>query len=50
MIGTGFYVEKTIKDAGVFYEDKVKELQVSLGELEKIVQGKSENLRAVEDG
>jgi hypothetical protein len=50
LLGTGFYVEKTVKEAGVFYEGKVKELQVSLSELEKIVQGKSENLRAVEDG
>lgn len=49
-VGTGFYVEKSVKDAGVFYEGKVKELGVSLGELEKIVQAKSENLRAVEDG
>ncbi|KAF2428631.1 Prefoldin alpha subunit [Tothia fuscella] len=48
-VGTGFYVEKSVKEATTFYEGKVKELQVSLGELEKIVQGKSDNLRVVED-
>jgi len=49
-VGTGFFIEKSVKEARVFYEGKVKELQISLGELEKIVQGKSENLRVVEDG
>jgi len=48
-VGTGFYVEKSTKDATKFYEAKVKELEVNLKDLESIVQGKSNNLRVVED-
>lgn len=33
-----------------FYEDKVKGLDSNLLDLEKIVQGKSSSLNAVEDG
>jgi len=49
-VGTGFYVEKGRDEAKVFYEGKVEELGGSLGELEKIVGGKGENLRVVEEG
>ena len=65
-VGTGFYVEKvgefylfagcktdseqSTKDASKFYEAKVEELGASLKDLEAIVQGKSNNLRVVEDG
>ncbi|KAE8453734.1 hypothetical protein EG329_009245 [Mollisiaceae sp. DMI_Dod_QoI] len=49
-VGTGFYVEKSTKDATKFYEAKVKELETNLKDLESIVQGKSNNLRVVEDG
>jgi prefoldin alpha subunit len=65
-VGTGFYVEKvgefylfaecetdswqSTKDATKFYEAKVEELGASLKDLEAIVQGKSNNLRVVEDG
>lgn len=33
-----------------FYEDKINELGANLKDLESIVQGKSNNLRVVEDG
>ena len=49
-VGTGFFVEKSTDDAVRFYEGKVGELGKSLGELEKVVQGKNENLRIVEEG
>ncbi|KAI9756269.1 MAG: hypothetical protein M4579_003936 [Chaenotheca gracillima] len=49
-VGTGFYVEKTAKDAEKFYNAKVEELGKSLKELENIVQSKSGNMRAIEDG
>ncbi|KAH8598766.1 Prefoldin [Bisporella sp. PMI_857] len=48
-VGTGFYVEKSTKDATKFYEAKVEELGVNLKDLESIVQGKSNNLRVVEE-
>jgi len=49
-VGTGFYVEKTRQKANIFYEGKVKELGQNLDELERIVEGKAENLRMVEEG
>ncbi|PGH12194.1 prefoldin, alpha subunit [Polytolypa hystricis UAMH7299] len=48
-IGTGFYVEKTTSKAVDFYTNKVKDLEANLRDLEKVVQGKSGNLRVVED-
>ncbi|KAJ5691172.1 Prefoldin [Penicillium malachiteum] len=48
-VGTGFYVEKTSEKAIAFYNDKVKGLDENLVELEKIVQGKSSQLRVVEE-
>jgi len=48
-VGTGFYVEKSTADAGKFYNSKVDELGANLKDLESIVQGKSDNLRVVED-
>ncbi|KAI0110008.1 Prefoldin alpha subunit [Daldinia grandis] len=48
-IGTGFYVEKDIKSAAYFYENKVGELGVSIKDLEAIVQGKTNNVRVVEE-
>lgn len=48
-VGTGFYVEKTPKDAEDFYKRKVEELTRNLVDLEKIVQGKQGNLSVVED-
>ncbi|KAK4170167.1 Prefoldin [Cladorrhinum sp. PSN259] len=48
-VGTGFYVEKNTKDAAAFYEDKVKELATNIQGLEAIVQGKTQNLRLVEE-
>ena len=49
-VGTGFYVEKSTKDAMKFYEAKVEDLGTNLKDLESIVQGKSNNLRVIEDG
>ncbi|MCJ1340878.1 subunit of tubulin prefoldin [Bachmanniomyces sp. S44760] len=48
-IGTGFYVEKISSDAQKFYEAKIEDLDKNLKDLETIVQGKSSNLRVVED-
>ncbi|KAI1806477.1 Prefoldin alpha subunit [Daldinia bambusicola] len=48
-IGTGFYVEKDIKSAANFYENKVGELGASIKDLEAIVQGKTNNVRVVEE-
>jgi hypothetical protein len=41
---------QSTKDAAKFYTAKVDELQTNLKDLESIVQGKSNNLRVVEDG
>ncbi|MCJ1236526.1 subunit of tubulin prefoldin [Varicellaria rhodocarpa] len=48
-VGTGFYVEKTTKDATTFYSARIDDLSTNLKDLESIVQGKSNNLRVVED-
>ena len=39
-----------VKSAGVFYDDKVKDLGANIGDLEKIIQGKTNSLRVVEEG
>jgi hypothetical protein len=41
---------QTTKDAIKFYNGKVEDLGKNLGELEKVIGGKSENVRIVEDG
>lgn len=48
-IGTGFFVEKSVKEAEVFYEGKVKELAGNIKEVEGLVNGKGDNLRMVEE-
>ncbi|KAK4188008.1 Prefoldin [Podospora australis] len=48
-VGTGFYVEKDTKSAAEFYEAKVKDLAGNIQGLEGIVQGKTQNLRLVEE-
>ncbi|KAA8893002.1 Prefoldin subunit-domain-containing protein [Sphaerosporella brunnea] len=48
-VGTGYYVEKTAEDAVKFYNGKVTALQKSLGDLEKVVAQKGQNVRVVED-
>ncbi|TVY50428.1 putative prefoldin subunit 5 [Lachnellula cervina] len=48
-VGTGFYVEKSTKDATGFYETKVEELAGNLKALEKILQEKNDGLRMIED-
>jgi len=48
-VGTGFYVEKSTKDATKFYESKVEELGGNLKALEKILQEKNDGLRMIED-
>jgi len=49
-VGTGFYVEKSVKEAETFYKGKVGELGANLKDLEKILEGKGQNLRIVEEG
>lgn len=49
-VGTGYYVEKSTKDAEKFYQSKVDGLGKSLADLEKIIAQKSQNVRIVEDG
>lgn len=48
-VGTGYYVEKTTKDATKFYEGKVDDLRRNLGEIERVVGIKNSDLRVVED-
>ena len=48
-VGTGFYVEKKVDDAKAFYKRKVAEMEANLRDLEKILNGKSGNLRVVEE-
>ncbi|KAL4872819.1 hypothetical protein BDV12DRAFT_161583 [Aspergillus spectabilis] len=48
-VGTGYFVEKTTAKAVEFYDAKVKELETNLGELEKLVQTKSQQQRLFED-
>ncbi|WPG99490.1 putative prefoldin subunit 5 [Acrodontium crateriforme] len=48
-IGTGFYVEKTTQDAVKFYNGKIEELGKNIKDLENIVNGKTNNLRVVEE-
>ena len=49
-VGTGFYVEKRIPAAEAFYRRKIADLEANLKDLEKIVQGKTNNVRVVEEG
>ncbi|KAG6006287.1 hypothetical protein E4U21_007169 [Claviceps maximensis] len=48
-VGTGFLIEKKLKAARDFYNDKTTGLGNNLKELEAIVQRKQANLRAVEE-
>ncbi|KAF2094532.1 Prefoldin alpha subunit, partial [Rhizodiscina lignyota] len=48
-VGTGFYVEKSIKDAEKFYDRKVQDLDAKLIDLEKVIQSKGQSLAVVED-
>ena len=48
-VGTGFYVEKSTKDADVFYNGKIEELGKNIKDLENITNGKANNLRMVEE-
>lgn len=49
-IGTGYFVDKTLSEADEFYTRKIDELEASLASLEKVLKGKTENLRVVEEG
>lgn len=49
-IGTGYYVEKSAAEAEKFYNGKVEALTKNLGDLERIITQKSQNVRIVEDG
>ncbi|KAK3936293.1 prefoldin [Diplogelasinospora grovesii] len=48
-VGTGFYVEKERKNATEYYESKTKDLGANIQGLEAIIQGKTNNLRLVEE-
>ena len=39
-----------VKSAGEFYDDKAKDLGANIADLEKIIQGKTNSLRVVEEG
>lgn len=43
-------MNQTTKDAIKFYNGKMEDLSKNLAELEKVIGGKSENVRIVEDG
>ncbi|KAK2068759.1 hypothetical protein P8C59_003381 [Phyllachora maydis] len=47
-VGTGFYAGKKVERASEFYQEKMRELGANIQDLEAIVQGKTNNLRAVE--
>lgn len=49
-VGTGFFVEKSTADAVKFYTDKIDDLSRNLADIEKVVAGKNDNLKVVEDG
>jgi hypothetical protein len=49
-VGTGFFVEKSTADAVKFYSDKIDDLSQNLADIEKVVAGKNDNLKVVEDG
>jgi prefoldin alpha subunit len=49
-IGTGFFVEKSTKDATKFYDGKIDDLTKNMAQIEDVVRQKTETLRAVEDG
>ncbi|KAF2761664.1 Prefoldin-domain-containing protein [Pseudovirgaria hyperparasitica] len=48
-VGTGFFVSKSPKHATEFYNDKIKDLEASLKELEGVINAKGQNSRVVED-
>lgn len=48
-VGTGYFVEKSTKDATRFYEGKVEDLNKNLSDIEKVVGVKNADLRAIED-
>ncbi|KAK6064442.1 byr1-binding protein bob1 [Seiridium cupressi] len=48
-VGTGFYVEKDIKSAAEFYNNKVNEVGSNIKELENIIQSKTNNVRMIEE-
>lgn len=43
-------LSQTTAKATEFYNKKVKDLEANISDLEKIVQGKSTNLKIIEDG
>lgn len=50
LTSSSFFLSQTAAKAIEFYDDKVKGLDSNLLDLEKIVQAKSTQLRAVEEG
>lgn len=49
-VGTGFFVEKGVTDAKDFYDRKIASLDSNLKDLEKVINGKGQNLAVIEDG
>lgn len=45
-IGTGYYVEKKSEDAIKFYTKKVGFLETNIGDLEKIINAKGQNINS----
>ena len=45
-----YCTSQSTKDATLFYSARIEDLSTNLKDLESIVQGKSKNLRVVEDG
>lgn len=43
-------MSKTTTEAITFYDGKIEDLNKNLADIERIVQGKGENVRVVEDG
>lgn len=46
-IGTGYFIEKSIKDADEYYSRKIKFLHEQLQKIEKIIMEKSRNLSII---
>ncbi|KAI8985838.1 prefoldin, alpha subunit [Pilobolus umbonatus] len=46
-VGTGYYIEKSINDASMFYKNKVDYVKKNLETLEKSITDKQSSLRAI---
>ncbi|AMD21509.1 HER231Cp [Eremothecium sinecaudum] len=48
-VGTGYYVEKNAKDAIEFYQKKVEQLTTESGQIQKIIEEKTQSSIAIEN-